>query len=547
MRLCEPSHSLPRMNQNVPPTGNETKSVAPSFCQPGHKSGLAGPSALPTMEPRKNANRMATAISQASIFQPAWNEPPLCVDLDGTLVRTDTLHESLVRVIARQWWVLFLLPLWLFRGRASLKEQLSARVTLDASRLPYRQDLLDWLTDEHERDRYLVLATGANSSVARAVGEHLGIFDEVIASSSELNVTGSVKARLLCERFGANGFDYVGDSAPDRKVWRQARQRIAAGPAAKPAEFDRTFAEKTPRAKALLRALRPKHWVKNILVFVPLMASHRLLAPGMLVRNVLTFIALSLIASAVYVVNDLLDLDSDRIHPVKCRRPFASGDLSLRFGLLAVPLLFAAGFALAAPLGRGVLAILGFYFVLTSAYSLYLKRKLLVDVFTLAILYTVRIVAGAEATHAACSVWLLGFSVFQFLSLAFLKRSAELSRLLRQARSDSTGRGYFSWDLAQVNIFGISAGYVSCLVLGMYIGGDQGKLLYREPSWLWLIVLMQLYWMTRVWILAHRGAMDEDPILFAAGDRVTWICAATALSVLAIATVGGIALPGIAQ
>ncbi len=490
---------------------------------------------------------MATAPSSLKLDETGLSEPPLCVDMDGTLLRTDTLYEVLVRALARRWWILFLLPVWLLRGRACLKARLAGIVALNPTTLPYRDEFVAWLREERGRGRRIVLATGAHTSVARAVSSHLGLFDEVIASTEVDNVTGKVKARLLCDRFGSGNFDYAGDSAADVAVWQHARQRIAAGSAAAKPGFDRTFPGKGSRVKSFLRALRVKHWVKNILVFVPLFASHRFMERDLIARNLVVFLAFSLIASAVYLVNDLVDLDSDRRHPIKCRRPFASGALPIRVGLVAAPLLFAAGFAIALPLGRSVLAILGFYFVLTSVYSFYLKRKMLVDVFALAILYTVRIVAGAAATGLVCSVWLLAFSVFQFLSLAFLKRSAELTRLARQSGSGTAGRGYFSWDLAQVNISGIAAGYLACLVLGMYIGGWQVRVLYRQPSWLWIIVLVQLYWTTRAWMLSHRGAMNEDPILFAAGDRVTWICAAVSFSVLAMAAIGGFSLPGITQ
>jgi len=455
--------------------------------------------------------------------------------------------ESLVRALAKHWWVILLLPFWLLRGRAYFKHRLATMTSLDPALLPYREDLLEWLRSERKRGRFIVLATGSNETIAARINEHLRLFDEVMATGLEQNLTGHAKARALAERFGAGQFDYAGNSSADEPAWRKSRLRIVAGAAGRRGEFDREFPERTSPVKAMLRALRPKHWVKNILVFVPLLSSHRFLNGGLIARAVLTFAAFCLIASTVYIVNDLLDLDSDRRHPVKHKRPFASGDLSIRAGFVAAPLLFAAGLGIAATLGAGVLAVLGFYFALTLVYSFHLKRKLLVDVFALAILYTLRIIAGAESTGISCSVWLLAFSVFQFLSLAFLKRSAELARLLMQSQTETAGRGYFSWDLAQINIFGIAAGYMSSLVLGMYIGGEQVRLLYRQPSWLWIIVVVQLYWMTRVWILSHRGAMNEDPILFAASDRVTWICMAICTTALFTATAGSFALPGVSQ
>jgi len=472
---------------------------------------------------------------------------PLCVDLDGTLIRSDMLFESLLLAVKKYWWTLLLVPFWALRGRAYLKHRLAEMVVINPALLPYRQDLLDWLWDEHAADRHLVLATGSNQRWAQMVSDHLGIFDEVIASTGGRNLTGRAKAQLLVERFGRHGFDYVGDSRADQAVWEVSRHRIAAGAACGQQHFQQSFPEARSSAWALVRALRPKHWVKNILIFLPLLAGHRFLDVSRWMRAFEMLAAFSLMASAVYIVNDLLDLESDRQHPTKRRRPFAAGDLPLRWGLVAAPVLCLLGFALAVPLGAGSLEILTTYFILTMVYSAYLKRKLLVDVFALAMLYTLRTVAGGAATGVLCSVWLLAFCVFQFLSLAFLKRSAELKRLTRQAKSDSVGRGYFSWDLIQVNSFGVAAGYIASLILGMYIGSDSVRMLYRQPGWLWLLVPLHLYWTVRVWLLSHRGAMDEDPIVFAASDRVTWMCAAIAAVALALATFGGVALPGIAQ
>ena len=241
------------------------------------------------------------------------------------------------------------------------------------------------------------------------------------------------------------------------------------------------------------------------------------------------------------------DLAADRRHPIKYRRPFAAGDLPIHFGLIAAPVLAIAGFAIAALLGPASLGVLATYLGLTFLYTFYLKRKLLVDVFSLAILYTLRIVEGGAATGILCSVWLLAFSLFQFLSLAFLKRSAELSNLLRASREEAAGRNYFTWDLVQVNAFGVVAAYMSSLVLALYIASDKVKLLYAQPVWLWLIVPMHLYWMSRAWILSHRGAMNEDPILFAAMDRITWASAVAAALILALASRGGISIPGVAS
>lgn len=472
---------------------------------------------------------------------------PLCIDLDGTLIRTDLLFESLLDVLKRCWWTVFLLPLWLLRGRAFLKGRLAAAAVIDPSLLPYRADLLAWLRKERESGRRIILATGTNRKLACDVAEHLQIFDQVMASDAGLNLTGSAKARKLVGAFGDAGFDYAGDSAADDAVWKHARRRIAAGAAVgRPLPFEISFAEHSSKLRALIRALRPKHWVKNVLVFVPLVAGHKIFEIDLVLRACIAFAAFSLTASSVYIVNDLADLASDRKHPIKRKRPFAAGDLPVQIGFWAAPALLLAGLGLAAFLGQASLGVLLVYLALTFVYTFFLKRKLLTDVFALAILYTLRMLEGGAATGVLCSMWLLAFSVFQFLSLAFLKRSAELSELTRRHVQETAGRSYFTWDLVQVNVFGVTAAYMSSLVLGLYVAGDHVRILYQQPAWLWMLVPMHLYWMSRAWILSHRGAMNEDPIVFAFGDRVTYFCGAAAVVVAVLATRGGLTIPGLA-
>lgn len=492
---------------------------------------------------------MASTLLAARPPQPdTVRDVPLCVDLDGTLIHTDLLFESLLAAIRHRWWIVFLAPFWLLKGRAHLKHRLASVGPFDPALLPYREDFLAWLREEHSAGRQLILATGSTLVLAEAVSRHLGIFDRVMASDEKFNLTGHRKADRLIHEFGAGGFDYAGDSSADIAVWKYANRLIAAGAAVnrKGHCFHRSFADRRSELRALAKQLRPKHWVKNVLVFVPLLAGHKMLEPAPALRALAAFFAFSLSASAVYVVNDLLDLASDRKHPIKKNRPFAAGSLPLKTGFWVAPLLLAAGLAISATLGAAAFGVLAFYLALTFVYTFYLKRKLLTDVFALALLYTLRMLEGGAATGVLCSTWLLAFSVFQFLSLAFLKRSAELSRLARSSGSEATGRGYFTWDLLQVNAFGVTAAYLSSLVLGLYVTGETVRTLYREPAWLWVLVPLHLYWMSRAWILSHRGAMNEDPILFAFGDRATWLCGIIATGILALATRGGIPLPGVA-
>lgn len=478
--------------------------------------------------------------------------PVLCVDLDGTLIRTDLLFESLALLARYHTWALFLVPFWLLRGKAHMKREIASRVSLNASTLPYREDLLAWLKVQRESGRQLHLVTGSDAILAEAVAAHLGIFDSCMGSDGAVNLTSHRKAERLSRQFGARQFDYAGDSSADIAVWAAARHTVLAGKAAgrrPPAQatVEAQFPDRGSRAKAIVKALRIRHWVKNVLVFVPVITSHQWLNPAAWLHATIAFFSFSLIASGVYLLNDLLDLEADRVHPVKKNRPFASGALAVSLGLMICPLMFLSGFALSVLLPVGAQFWLVSYAILTCLYSFYLKRKLLVDVFTLALLYTVRIVTGAAATGFAASPWLLAFSIFIFLSLAFLKRASELIALARAESTTTAGRSYFTWDLLQVNVFGAMSGGLASLVLALYVHSDAVRMLYRNPAWLWLLVPALLYWICRAWMLTHRGAMNEDPILFATHDRVTILLGVLCFGLLLLATFSKVGVPGIAM
>ncbi|HVO49235.1 MAG TPA: UbiA family prenyltransferase [Steroidobacteraceae bacterium] len=454
--------------------------------------------------------------------------PPLCVDLDGTLIQTDLLAESLLILLKRNPFYLLLAFYWLIRGRAVLKAEVAARAIPNAAVLPYNREFLAWLRSERRDGRELWLCTAANEKQAAAVASHLGIFDGVIASDARTNLAGRRKADQLVQHFGERGFDYCGNERRDLETWSHARGAIVVSASAalerdakgRTALF-RTFAGPREHLAAVWRALRPHQWSKNVLVFVPLLAAHR--ATDMLVwlAGLRGFVAFCLCASAVYVVNDLLDLEADRAHPRKCRRPFAAGELSIAAGLLLMLGLLGAGVAVAVTLPVRFALALGAYLVLTGGYSLVLKRFLLIDAVALAGLYTLRIIAGASAAGIALSFWLLLFAVFLFLSLAFVKRYAELEALRRQQRLQALGRGYRVEDLAVLQSFGTAAGYLSVLVLALYINSPDIQALYRHPKVIWMLCVLMLYWISRVWMTAHRGGMHDDPVVYALRDRVS--------------------------
>jgi 4-hydroxybenzoate polyprenyltransferase/phosphoserine phosphatase len=469
---------------------------------------------------------------------------PLAVDLDGTLVRTDTLAEALFGLLReRPAAALGLLPA-LSGGRARLKARLAAQVELDPALLPLNDPLVEWLRGQRDAGRRLVLVTAADQRIAKAVAARVDLFDEVMASDGTLNLKGSAKAAALVERFGAGGFDYVGDAWADLLVWRSARRAIVVGGARRVraargvAEVERVFPPPVPLARALPRAMRPHQWVKNLLLFLPLLAAHQITDAPALAAAMLAFAAFGLTASAVYLLNDLLDLPADRRHPRKRHRPFAAGDLSLATGLALVPALLGAAALLALLLPPAFAAILAGYFVITSAYSFGLKRVPMVDVMLLAGLYTIRVVAGAAAIAIMPSFWLLAFSMFIFLSLALVKRYTELDALRARGELTASGRGWHVDDLPLVQSLGVSAGLICVLVLALYIDSTAAQALYALPEALWLVCPALLYWVSRLWLKTHRGEVHDDPVVFALRDRMSVIIGAVSALIVAVAAVG---------
>lgn len=451
---------------------------------------------------------------------------PLCVDLDGTLIRSDLLLESFLALIKGNPFYLLLVPFWLLGGKANLKAQIARRISLDPAHLPYQAEFLDWLKQERAKGRSLWLCTASHETLAREVARHLGIFDGVMASDGETNLSGRSKGSRLAEQFGEGGFDYCGNARVDLAVWGKARSAVVVNgvpglrkAAEKEAPVTATFDSPRRLLRSTLKALRPHQWAKNILVFIPLLAGHRIQDAAAVWGSLMAFLAFSLCASSVYLLNDMLDLAADRQHPRKCRRPFASGELSLLVGFGLAPLFLLAGGWLAFLLPDRFVGALLVYYVLTLAYSLDLKRRVLVDTLSLAGLYTIRIIAGALAIGVTLSFWLLLFSIFLFLSLALVKRFTELEALRAAGGLSAAGRGYHVEDLPVLRNLGTSAGYLSVLVLALYINTPAVTLLYRQPEWIWGLCVLMLYWISRIWLKAHRGEMHEDPVVFALRDR----------------------------
>lgn len=459
------------------------------------------------------------------------NKKPLVVDLDGTLIKSDILVETLLKYLKLDLFNIFRFIMLMFKGKSYVKQEIADNVDIDVSLLPYNQEVLDLITREKQSGREIVLATASNLKYAEQIAKYVNQFDVVIASDSNRNLASEEKANELVSRYGEYGFDYVGNSKADIKVWKKAENAIVVNPdrgvlsKAKVQNNVNTVIENRPSfIQTLLKALRIHQYAKNALIFVPLAASHQLFDLENITTAFVAFWMFSFCASTVYLLNDLLDLEDDRHHKTKCRRPFASGDLDVRFGVILCPAILSVVVAISLLiLPMQFMGVLAFYYLATLLYSFKLKRMVMVDVITLATLYTIRIIAGSLALGLSLSFWLLAFSMFIFLSLALVKRYAELEELKLSGKNEARGRGYHPSDLELLSSLGASSGYLSVLILALYINDPKTAALYSEPMYIWLACPLLLYWISRTWMITHRGGMHDDPVVFALKDRVSQV------------------------
>jgi len=451
------------------------------------------------------------------------NAVPLAVDLDGTLIATDLLWEGLFLLLRKNPLLIFMVPFWLLKGPATLKQNIAARVDIDPAALPYRKEILDRLRAERAAGRRLVLATGTPRKFAEAIAGHLDIFDAVLATDGAENLTSHRKAKALTAAYGDAGFDYFGNSRHDLEIFDAARSATVVAPDRSAARWQAAHGcelieTPKPTAKTILKMLRAHQWLKNTLIAVPVVLSHEYFNIGMMLDCIIAFISYSAAASAIYIVNDFFDLALDRRHPTKRNRPFASGLLSMRFGMVSVVVLLAISFTFAAMLPILFFGVLCAYLVATTAYSLSIKRMLLLDVLMLAGLYTMRILGGAAATGIDVSFWLLAFSTFFFLSLALVKRYVELRSSALVPGERIAGRGYRAEDQEIVAQAGMASAFSSALVLALYIDSDAVRELYSKPWMVWPLAPIVLYLTMRIWILARRDELQDDPVVFIARD-----------------------------
>ncbi len=469
---------------------------------------------------------------------------PLCVDLDGTLIRTDSLVESVLELIKRRPHLILLFPLWLLRGKAAFKAAIASRVMLAPATLPYRDGFVTWVR-EQAQSRPVYLTTAAHHTIAEPIARHIGCFAGVIATNS-INMSARNKASALSARFGERQFDYAGNSMDDIPVWRHARRAIVvgcSGPLLHRASregtvehhFDVSSASVMSSVKSWMRALRVYQWVKNLLVFLAPLAAHILFDVQAFTNALLAFFAFSLTASAAYIANDLMDLPHDRAHPRKRLRPFASGDLPILAGVAAIPTLLAGAAAIGWVLGARFLLVLALYLASTFLYSAWLKRKVFLDVAVLAGLYTLRVLAGAVAVQIGLSFWLLAVCAYGFLSLALLKRYAELVLTENASGASLPGRSYMNTDTFILVALGVGAGLLSTLVTALYIDSTASGANYRHPEFLWMLVALMMVGVGRLWLAAGRGLMPDDPIVYVARDRLCIALLAAGVGVIALA------------
>ena len=455
----------------------------------------------------------------------AQSRAPLFVDLDGTLIKTDLLVESYFELIKRRPLLALKAFLWLVRGKAYLKDRIAEAIELDPALLPYQPEMLAYLRTQREAGREIHLATASNHRYASAIAGYLRVFDGVLASDGCNNLSGERKLEAI-RAVSSGGFVYAGNGPADVPIWQAAEGVILVDVptaaekmiSAKPVEA--RFSSPELGLTPLMRAIRPHQWVKNLLVFLPLLPIATAANATMLWRAMLAFAAFSLCASSVYLLNDLSDLKADRAHPRKRKRPLASGALAPLHGLILVPVLLALAFALTLLLPWRFATILALYWLSTSAYTFFLKRRVLIDVVTLACLYTLRVLGGGAAIEVNPSFWILTFSVFMFFSLALVKRYAELYSMGGLNLEKDNGRGYRVDDIRMVQLMGVASGYLSVLVMALYINSPDIIARYHYVQLLWGVCPLLILWISRVWLKASRGELMDDPLVFAAKDRV---------------------------
>ncbi|NNC98742.1 MAG: UbiA family prenyltransferase [Gammaproteobacteria bacterium] len=474
-------------------------------------------------------------------------DPPLLVDLDGTLIKTDTLLETAVLYVKENPLQSFRMFAWLLRGKQVLKMELANRVRLNVESLPCNEEVVDYLQLQYKFGRKIVLCTGTWIGLARKIAARFPFIENVIATDSNTNLTGGTKAQWIRQQLGERGYDYIGNEPKDMAVWKLARKALVVGSpdlaeaASRVSALEKHFPDHNNKIRNWLKAIRIHQWAKNGLIFVPLLVSQSFMHFEAVTSALVAFLSFGFCASATYLLNDLADLESDRKHSIKKARPLAAGLIPIQHAIAAIAVLLLLGLGTSILfLNSGFFLVLSGYLTLTILYSFRLKQVQTVDVIVLASLFTTRVVAGAAAIGVFVSFWLLSFSMFLFLSLAMVKRVSELIHVEKDSHGEMekiSGRGYFTADIVVLQSLGGTAGFMSVLVLALYINSPEVMKLYRLPEILWIVVPLIGYWIMRIWIITARGQMNEDPISYAIRNKNSWFVATAILLVMIAAII----------
>jgi 4-hydroxybenzoate polyprenyltransferase len=472
------------------------------------------------------------------------NYSVLVVDLDGTLIASDTLLESILLYLKSRPFCFFLLFGWLLKGKSFFKDQLAQRVCPEPTTLPYRQEVLEYIGKARASGKPVILATAAHHRIATSVAEHLGLFSAVLASDAGINLSGQRKLNAVLAETGEKPFAYIGDAAVDIPLWKAADTAVLIESSAElskclkghPRVAILRSEQREGKLRTWIKTLRLHQWAKNLLVFLPAIMAHRIMEPAIVLHLCLAFLSLSLTASSVYLLNDLLDLEDDRQHSKKKYRPLASGTFSIKKAFFLIPIFLIISYSVALLLlPMPFLFSLVIYLLLTSLYSFILKQKIIIDIILLATLYTFRVIVGAIAVNILVSSWLLAFSMFFFLSLALMKRYSELL-MMHESLDQMPGRGYLKLDAETIMISGITSGQLSLLVFSLFMNAEHMQYLYGQPKLLWFVIPVLFYWLTRMWMISHRGDMIEDPIVFTIKDPPSWIVLAIIVLIITVAS-----------
>ncbi len=451
---------------------------------------------------------------------------PIAVDLDGTLCRTNTIWEQIITLLRARPWMFFVLPFWLLiGGRPAFKIRLAEASPLDRIALPFHPGLVSYLREQTAKGREIVLVTAADQSSATHIASLFPFFKEGIGSHASVNLAGTAKADALVKKYGEKAFVYAGNEHRDLKVWAHSGGAIVVNPsiglehaAERICPIEKSFEDRPSHVITVVRAMRPHHWLKNVLVFVPVITSLTFENVPVLWNALLAFVAFCAAASAAYVLNDLVDLPSDRAHETKRMRPFAVGDLPVQWGLVLCPLLLIVACVALVTLPPVAHVTLAAYVILTLLYSFIFKRLFLIDAVVLACLFAIRIFMGHAATGIPYSPWLTSFAVCMCLSLALLKRFSELRG---RAEGYVPGRGYHTDHRVGIGRVGVVCGVLSSIVIAAYAGSEQVRLLYAQPYLLYLLSPLFFFWTVRMWRLGYQGNMHGDPVLFTLKDPMS--------------------------